>query len=56
MEALNKQEIHARIDKIKNIVEMYVHPVVSPDNWYIYSDLHDELEQLELLLEQNNVI
>ncbi len=56
VEALNKREIHEQLDEIKSIVEMNVHPAVSPDNWYIYSNLHDELEQLELLLKRNNVI
>jgi hypothetical protein len=56
MEALNKKEIREQIEAIKNIVENDVHPAVSPDNWYIYSNLHDEIEQLEILLKRNNVI
>lgn len=56
MEALNKKEIREQLDSIKNIVENDVHPAVSPDNWYIYSELHDEIEQLEILLKHNDVI
>lgn len=56
MEALNKNEIRGQLDDIKNIVENDVHPAVSPDNWYIYSNLHDEIEQLEILLKRNDVI
>lgn len=56
MEELNKQEIREQLECIKNIVENDVHPAVSPDNWYIYSNLYDEIEQLEILLKQNDVI
>lgn len=56
MEALNKKEIRGQLECIKSIVEKDVHPAVSPDNWYIYSNLHDEIEQLEILLERNDVI
>ena len=56
METLNKKEIREQLEDIKNIVENDVHPAVSPDNWYIYSNLRDELDQLEILLKRNNVI
>jgi len=56
MEALNKKEIRGQLDYIKNIVENDVHPAVSPDNFYIYSNLHDEIEQLEILLTRYDVI
>ena len=56
MEALNKKEIREQLEYIKNIVENDVHPAVSPDNWCIYSSLHDEIEQLEILLKRNDVI
>lgn len=56
MEALNKKEIREQLEDIKNIVENDVHPAVSPDNWYIYSNLHDEIEQLKILLKRNDVI
>jgi hypothetical protein len=56
MEALNQKEIREQLEVVENIVENEVHPVVSPGNWYVYSNLHDELEQLEILLKHNNVI
>lgn len=56
MEALNQKEIREQLEEVENIVENEVHPVVSPDNWYVYSSLHDELEQLKILLKHNNVI
>lgn len=56
MEALNQKEICEQLEEVENIVENEVHPVVSPDNWYVYSSLHDELEQLKILLKHNNVI
>ena len=56
MLALNKKEIREQLEYIENIVENDVHSAVSPDNWYIYSNLHDEIEQLKILLKQNDVI
>ena len=56
IEVLNKNEIREQLNYIKNIVENDVHHAVSPDNWHIYSSLHDEIEQLEILLKQNDVI
>lgn len=37
--ALTKQEI---LDYLDNVL----HPIVSPDNWYVYSELHDMIEEL----------
>lgn len=56
MEPLNKKEIREQLEEVKSIVENEVHPVVSPDNWYVYASLHDELEQLEILLKHCDVI
>ena len=55
METLNKKEIREQLELIKDIIENEVHPTVSPDRWDIYSVLHDEIEQLELLLKQYGV-
>lgn len=38
-EAMTKQEILGYLDDV-------LHPMVSPDNWYVYSDLHDMIEEL----------
>lgn len=56
MKALNQKEIREQLETVENIVENEVHSIVSPDNWYVYSSLHDELEQLKILLKHNNVI
>jgi len=50
------EKIIKKLEDIKSLVENDVHPAVSPDNWYIYATLHDEIEQLEELLKQNDVI
>lgn len=54
MEVLNKKEIREQLKDIKNIVENDIHPTVSPNNWYIYSNVHNEIEQLEILLKRND--
>ena len=56
MEAINKEEVREQLDDIENLVEIFFHPDVSPDNFYIYSRLHDEIERLEILLKQNYLI
>lgn len=55
MEALNKKEIREQLEVIKDIIENEVYPAVSPDRWYIYSVLHDEIEQLEIMLKRYEV-
>ena len=37
--AMTKQEILGYLDDV-------LHPIVSPDNWYVYSDLYDMIEEL----------
>ena len=37
--AMTKQEILDYLDDV-------LHPMVSPDNWYVYSELHDMIEEL----------
>lgn len=38
-EKMTKQKI---LDYLDNVL----HPMVSPDNWYVYSELHDMIEEL----------
>ena len=38
--AMTKQEILGYLDDV-------LHPIVSPDNWYVYSDLHDMIGELK---------
>lgn len=56
MEPLYKKEIREQLEEIERIVENDVHHAVSPGSWWVYSNLHDEIKQLELLLERNGAI
>lgn len=38
-ESMTKQEILGYLDNI-------LHPIVTPDNWYVYLELHDMIEEL----------
>lgn len=53
---LKLEEIREKLEVIEDIIENEVRPIVSPDRYDIYSALHDEIEQLEILLKQNDVI
>lgn len=53
---LNRKEIRNQLDEIIKYMDDEVHPAVSPDRWYVYNNLHDEITQLKILLERNNVI
>lgn len=46
--AMTKQEIFDYLDNV-------LHPIVSPDNWYVYSDLHDMIEELPFLIENEQI-
>lgn len=37
------KEIKDQIEYISFIVETDLRQAVSPDNWFVYSDLHDEI-------------
>ena len=37
--AMTKQEILGYLDNV-------LHPIVTPDNWYVYAELHDMIEEL----------
>ncbi len=56
MEPQTKIEIKGQLEEIQNFIENEVHTVVSPDNWWVYSNLHDEMEQLMIILERNEVV
>lgn len=53
---ITEGKIREQIEEINGIVENDVHQAVSPENWHIYSNLHDALAELESLLMQVNVI
>ena len=52
MKPQNQKEIIDQIEFIQDYIENTVHPVVSPDNWHVYAWLHDEIERLQMMLEQ----
>jgi hypothetical protein len=56
MESQTKREIKGQLEEIQSLIENEVHPIVSPNNWWVYSNLHDEMEQLIIILERNEVI
>ena len=35
--------------EILNYLDNVIHPIVSPDNWNVYSELHDMIEELPLV-------
>lgn len=39
-------EPSTEIQKILNYLDTTLHPIVSPDNWYVYSKLHDMVSML----------
>ena len=53
---VDKKEINESLSEIEQYVENDVHPAVSPDNWYVYSELHDLLEQFRITLKQKGII
>jgi len=39
-----------KIDEIRRYLDNYLHPLISPDNWQVYSDLVDMIDELGGLL------
>ena len=39
-------ELSMEIEEILNYLDTTLHPIVSPDNWYVYSELHDMVSML----------
>ena len=54
--AKDKKEIAGLIDEITEYIDKTVHPAVSPDNWYVYSEIHDLVEQFRIVLKQKGII
>ena len=47
IEALKAQpETSTEIQEILNYLDTTLHPIVSPDNWYVYAELHDMVSML----------
>lgn len=39
-------ELSTEIQEILNYLDTTLHPIVSPDNWNVYSELHDMVSKL----------
>lgn len=50
--AQDKKEILGQIDDLMTFVDNEVHPIVSPEDYWVYSNLYDDLEQLKITCEQ----
>lgn len=51
IEALQTEAVQDEaVQKILGYLDNILHPIVSPDNWYVYSDLYDMI--VELLFEE----
>ena len=50
--AQDKKEILGQIDDIMAFVANEVNPIVSPEDYWVYSNLYDDLEQLKITCEQ----
>ena len=50
----NKEENHLKVeyklDEIRLYLDNNLHPLVSPDNWQVYSDLVDMIDELRKLI------
>ena len=49
---IDRKEICDQIDYIMQYLDDVLHPIVSPDNYYVYAQLYDELQQLKIVIEQ----
>lgn len=47
IEALQTEAVQDEaVQEILGYLDNVLHPIVSPDNWYVYSDLYDMIEEL----------
>ena len=50
--AQDKKEILGQIDDLITFADNEVNPIVSPEDYWVYSNLRDDLEQLKITCEQ----
>ena len=48
-----KTFILTRLDGMRMFADITLHPVVSPDNWHVYSDLCDLIDNTKNEIEKN---
>lgn len=53
MKEIKHQKAEDKIDEIRLYLDNNLHPLISPDNWQIYSDLVDMIDELGELIEEN---
>ena len=56
MQAQDRKEIEGQIDEIKKLIEDEVRISLTPDKWYVYMELRNEVEQLVIILKRNGVL
>jgi hypothetical protein len=47
MDAEKREKVIRRLEKLREYADSEVHPIVSPDNWGIYSELRDLIDEAE---------
>lgn len=53
MKEIKHQKAEDKIDEIRLYLDNNLHPLVSPNNWQVYSDLVDMIDELGELIEEN---
>lgn len=57
MAEINREKVVSKLDELRQIADTEIHPIVSPDNWDVYSKLCDLIDLakadiLDMLKEQ----
>lgn len=58
---LDREKVVSKLDDLRQFADTEIHPIVSPDNWDVYSKLCDLIDMtkddvLALLKEQDSMI
>ena len=53
MKELKHQKAEDKIDEIRQYLDNNLHPLISPDNWSVYSDLIDLVDELGELIKKD---
>lgn len=56
----DRENVVSKLDELRQLADTEIHPIVSPDNWYVYSKLCDLIDLakadiLDMLKEQEPV-
>lgn len=44
---MDREKVIGILDELRNFADNDVHPVVSPENWHVYSELRDLIDEAE---------